>query len=225
MKAVILLSGGLDSTTCLAIAKAEGFDCYALSFNYSQKHAAELTAARKIASHFQVKSHRIVDLPAEQFSGSALVDPLVAVPDFHLSHEIPSTYVPARNTIFLAIALGWAEILRAQHIYIGASAIDYSNYPDCRPEFIAAFEQVANLATKISVEGQVLKIHAPLIQLSKAQTILLGKNLGVDYRLTVSCYRVDSEGLACGLCDSCMLRKKGFKEAELPDETVYALKK
>lgn len=221
-KAVILFSGGLDSTTCIAIAKNQGFDCYALSFDYNQRHSSELEAAKRVAKLMEVKEHRIIKIPIADFGGSALTDTNIAVPDYAISPEIPVTYVPARNTIFLSFALVHAEILKAHDIFLGVSAIDYSNYPDCRPEYISAFERMANLATKAQVEGQELTIHAPLIHLSKAETVLEGLKLGVDYSKTVSCYRLDKEGKACGRCDPCGLRKKGFAEAEVADPTVYA---
>ncbi len=220
-KAVILLSGGLDSTTCLAIAKAAGFACYALTFNYAQRNKVELSAAKNIIKNYAVKEHKIIELPIGQFGGSALTDHKIAVPDYQGTAAIPVTYVPARNTIFLAIALGWAEVLGANDIFIGSSAVDYSGYPDCRPEYFAAFQQLANLATKAGVEGAQCKIHTPLINLSKAQTILRGLELGVDYATTISCYQADSVGHACGRCDSCELRKKGFVAAGVTDPTRY----
>lgn len=220
-KAVILFSGGLDSTTCLAIAKSEGFECHALSFNYGQKHIAELDAAKKIAAHMNV-NHIIVDLPTKQFSGSSLTDTQLNVPDFNNNKEIPSTYVPARNTIFLSFALAFAEILKANDIFIGVSSIDYSGYPDCRPEYIHAFQKLANLATKAGVEEGLIKIQIPLVSLTKAETIQRGTELAVDYKMTVSCYRATADGLACGKCDSCALRKKGFEDAMLPDATSYS---
>lgn len=220
-KAVVLLSGGLDSTTCLAIAKSQGFDCYALSFNYGQKNRAELIAARKIAAHFGVANHIIFSLAIDQFGGSALTDNNIAVPDYKGDDQIPVTYVPARNTIFLAVALGYAETLQANDIFIGASHIDYSGYPDCRPDYFAAFDKLANLATKAGVEGNKLTIHTPLIELSKAETITLGTQLGVNYAMTVSCYRADEDGRACGNCDSCTLRKLGFAQAGVVDNTKY----
>ncbi len=218
--AVILFSGGLDSTTCLAFAKSQGFNCYAISFNYGQKHSAELNAAKRIAEKMGVK-HIIVDLPISQFGGSALTDSQLDVPDYANSNEIPITYVPARNTIFLSFALGWAETLKAQDIFIGVSAVDYSGYPDCRPEYIQAFQKLANLATKAGVEEGNIFIRTPLIDLSKAQTIQLGMSLGVDYAMTVSCYKATVDGKACGNCDSCALRKKGFIDAGMTDPTVY----
>lgn len=221
--AVVLFSGGLDSTTCLALALSQGFSCHALSFRYGQKHHSELSAAIRIAKQLGVSSHQILDLPAITFASSALTAPAVDVPDYQGGDRIPVTYVPARNTIFLSFALGLTEVLEAQDIYLGISAVDYSAYPDCRPEFLAAFQQMANLATKAGVEGNGCRIHAPLLHLSKAQTILLGMDLGVDYSLTVSCYRADPQGRACGNCDSCFLRKKGFLEAGLTDPTNYYL--
>lgn len=219
-KAVILFSGGLDSTTCLAYAKAQGFECYALSFNYGQRHSAELQAAIRIAQHFEAK-HKIFNLDIKQFGGSALTDHTFSIPNYMASDEIPITYVPARNTMFLSVALAWAEVLKAQDIFIGVSSVDYSGYPDCRPEYIEAFQAMANLATKCGVEGAGVKIHTPLIQLSKAQTIKFGQSLGIDYRMTVSCYQANEVGAACGKCDSCSLRKKGFEEAGILDQTQY----
>lgn len=222
-KAIVLLSGGLDSTTCLAKAKAQGYECYALSFDYGQKHKIELTQAKAIATHFQVKQHEIVSLSVGNFQGSALVDDKIDIPDYTGDNEIPATYVPARNTIFLSIALGWAEIIKAEAIFIGVSAIDYSGYPDCRPEFIAAFQQMANLATAVGVNGKQIEIKTPLINLTKAQTIELGHSLGVDYAITVSCYAANSQGEACGQCDSCVLRKQGFTDAKINDPTRYRI--
>jgi 7-cyano-7-deazaguanine synthase len=220
-KAVVLLSGGLDSTTCLALAKSQGFACYALSFSYGQRHTAELLAATRIAQNFQVVEHKIVTLDTGLFRNSALTDATIDVPDFEGSSEIPITYVPARNTIFLAMALGLAESLDARDIFIGASSIDYSHYPDCRPEFIATFQNLANLATKAGVSGDPFSIQAPLQYLSKVQTIELGVSLGVDYSLTVSCYQANDAGEACGHCDSCTFRKRGFAGAGVADPTVY----
>ena len=220
-KAIILLSGGLDSTTCLAVAKSQGFACYALSFDYGQRHQAELNAARHIAHDFEVAAHQVVRLNLQQFGGSALTDKTIAVPDQVDGDEIPVTYVPARNTIFLSIALGYAEVIGAYDIFIGVSAVDYSNYPDCRPEFINAFRNLAHLATKAGVEGQTFTIHTPLLSLSKAQTIQLGLTLGVDYAKTVSCYQAHDDGSACGLCPSCTLRRQGFIAAALFDPTHY----
>jgi 7-cyano-7-deazaguanine synthase len=220
-KAVILLSGGLDSSTCLALAKQKNDACFALSFSYGQKHTPELMAAKKIAQHFHVDQHEIVSLPMGHWGGSALTDPLSPILDYTGKAEIATTYVPARNTIFLALALGWAEILKAQSIFIGVSAIDYSGYPDCRPEYIEAFQKLATLATKTGVEGNLIAIEAPLLHLNKAETIALGASLGVDYSMTISCYQADANGLACGTCDSCELRKRGFKEAGVKDPTSY----
>lgn len=224
-KAVVLLSGGLDSTTVLAIAKNEGFLPYALSFRYGQRHEAELAAAGVVASAIGVVEHVIADVNLNVFGGSALTA-AIDVPkqrtETELSQGIPVTYVPARNTVFLSIALAWAEVLEADDIFVGVNALDYSGYPDCRPEYISAFEQMANLATKAAVEGrQRIQIHAPLIELSKAQIIQRGLALGVDYGTTHSCYDPDDEGRACGACDSCLLRRKGFREAGVPDPTTY----
>ena len=219
-KAVILLSGGLDSATILALAKQQGYICYALSFNYGQRHSAELNAARHIAEHARVVDHKVVHLGLDAFGGSALTDTSIAVPD-HYEEGIPITYVPARNTVFLAFALGWAEVLGAFDLFIGVNAVDYSGYPDCRPEFIQAFETLARLATKAGVEGQRFTIHTPLIDLSKGQIIRLGLDLGVDYAHTISCYSADENGRACGVCDSCRLRKAGFEAAGVDDPTFY----
>jgi len=219
-KALILLSGGLDSATILALAKRQGYVCHALSFNYGQRHGAELNAARHIAEHARVVEHKLVHIGLDSFGGSALTDTRISVPD-QLAPGIPITYVPARNTVFLAFALGWAEVLGALDIFIGVNAVDYSGYPDCRPEFIHAFENLAQLATKVGVEGQAFKIHTPLIDLSKAEIIRLGLNLGVDYAHTVSCYSADDRGRACGVCDACRLRKAGFEAAGVADPTRY----
>jgi 7-cyano-7-deazaguanine synthase len=219
-KAVVLLSGGLDSTTCLAHASAKGYTCFALSFDYGQKHRAELKAAAKIAAMYHVR-HEIVQLSIGNLGGSALTDDSIQVTDHTGSLDIPLTYVPARNTIMLSIALGWAEILEADTIVIGVSAIDYSGYPDCRPEYIEAFRTMANLATKRGVEGHGISLETPLLHLSKAETVQLGLSLGVDYANTVSCYRATEDGLACGTCDSCSFRKKGFLDAGLIDPTRY----
>ncbi|CAM4380151.1 MAG: 7-cyano-7-deazaguanine synthase [Legionella sp.] len=220
-KAVVLLSGGLDSTTCLALAKSQGFECHTMSFSYGQRHTAELLAATRIAQYYQAASHKIVNLDTGLFRNSALTDASLDVPQFQDSPEIPVTYVPARNTIFLAMALGFAESIGARDIYIGASSIDYSHYPDCRPEFIAAFQTLANLATKAGVNGDSFTLHAPLQHLSKIKTIELGLGLGVDYSLTVSCYQADDAGRACGNCDSCTFRKRGFAGANVSDPTLY----
>ena len=219
--AVILLSGGLDSTTCLAYASSNGYDCYALSFDYGQKHNAELIAAKKIAQKFKVKQHEIVQLSLGKLGKSALTNEETMVPDHTGSSDIPVTYVPARNTIMLSIALGWAETLEADAIFIGVSSVDYSGYPDCRPEYIGAFRQMANLATKRGSEGNPIRIETPLINLSKAETTQLGVSLGVDYSETISCYKATEDGLACGKCDSCFLRKKGFEDAGIFDPTKY----
>ncbi|GKT06901.1 7-cyano-7-deazaguanine synthase QueC [Desulforhabdus sp. TSK] len=224
-KAVVLFSGGLDSTTCLAIAKIEGYDPYALSFHYHQRHRVEIEAARRVASVLGVREHLILELPLRQIGGSALTADLPVPRDVALEEmqcRIPSTYVPARNTIFLAYALAWAEVLGAADIFIGVNALDYSGYPDCRPEYIEAFQHMANLATRESVEGRLrFHIHTPLIRLTKGQIIQRGLELGVDYGMTHSCYDPDADGLACGHCDSCLLRKKGFAEAGIPDPTRY----
>ncbi len=220
-RALVLLSGGLDSATCLAIARDAGFETYALSVEYGQRHAAELAAARRVAAALGAVAHRVAHVDLGQFGGSALTDPALAVPTDGLDGGIPITYVPARNTIMLSIAMAWAEVLGARHIYVGVNAVDYSGYPDCRPAFIEAFETMANLATKAGIEGHRLTIHAPLIDLSKAQIIQRGTGLGVDYGLTVSCYQADDDGRACGLCDACRLRRAGFEAASLPDPTPY----
>ena len=220
LKAVVLTSGGLDSSTCLAIAKQEGYACYSLSFDYGQRHRAELHAAEQIARELEVKDHQIVRLDMSGIGGSALIDTSIDVPEKE-GAGIPVTYVPARNTIFLSYALAWAEVLKANAIFIGVNALDYSGYPDCRPEFIHAFQQMTNLATKVTVEGGLLEIKTPLIHLTKAQIIELGHTLGVDYALTVSCYQADESGAACGRCDSCRFRQKGFAEAGVSDPTRY----
>lgn len=220
-KAVILLSGGLDSSTCLALAQSKGFSCYGLSFAYGQRHSVELQAAQRIATHMNVARHQIVRLDTAFFGGSALTDQRIEVPEFQEGEAIPVTYVPARNTIFLSMALGFAESIGARDIFIGASSIDYSHYPDCRPEFIAAFQALANIATKAGVEGDLFHIHAPLQYLNKVQTIELGLSLGVDYAMTISCYRANQAGEACGQCDSCTFRKRGFDKAGIKDPTLY----
>ena len=221
--AVILLSGGLDSTTCLAIARDAGYDCYALSVAYGQRHAAELSASRRIAQHFGVREYRLANVSLGQFGGSALTDPTIKVPAAggSATGEIPMTYVPARNTVMLSMALAWAEVVGASDIFIGVNAVDYSGYPDCRPEYIRAFEAMANLATRAGVEGRELRIHAPLMHLSKADIIRRGVVLGVDYSMTVSCYQATEEGAACGACDACHLRREGFEAAGIPDPTRY----
>lgn len=221
-KAVILLSGGLDSATCLAMARADGFACYALSFSYGQRHDCELIAAKAISNHLGVVDHRVVQLDIGQFGASALTDSSIDVPDYQDHKTIPVTYVPARNTIFLAIALGFAEAIGAHDIFIGANSVDYSGYPDCRPEFMNAFQHLANVATKAGVEGNPFKIHAPLMDLRKADIIQEGLKLGVDYGLSVSCYQLTPDGLACGRCDSCFLRRQGFEQANVPDPTLYS---
>lgn len=219
-KAVILLSGGLDSATVLAVAKAQGYDCYALSFEYGQRHKAELQAAENVVKSLGAIEHRTLHLDLGVLGGSALTDTAIDVPTSP-TEGIPVTYVPARNTVFLSFALAWAEVLGANDIFIGVNAVDYSGYPDCRPAFIQAYENMANLATKVTVEGQKISIHTPLIDLTKAEIIQLGMSNGVDYSLTVSCYASDPEGRACGECDSCRLRMKGFEEAGVNDPTVY----
>ena len=221
-KAVILLSGGLDSATVLAMAKAQGYVCYCLSLSYGQKHDTELKYAKQLAASLDAAEHRIAVVDLGSFGGSALTDDKLEIPDATASRdEIPATYVPARNTVFLACALGWAETLGASDIFLGVNAVDYSGYPDCRPEFILAFEDMANLATRAGVEGHKLTIHTPLMQLSKAEIIQRGLSLGVDYSKTVSCYRLSSDGAACGKCDSCVLRRQGFAEAGVADPTIY----
>jgi 7-cyano-7-deazaguanine synthase len=220
-KAVLLLSGGLDSATCLAIARSEGFACHCLSFDYGQRHSAELRAAEQVASALGAAEQRVIDFGLAQFGGSALTDTRIAVPTDGVQPGIPVTYVPARNTIMLSLALAWAEVLGSRDIFIGVNAVDYSGYPDCRPEYIAAFETMANLATRAGVEGNTLTIHAPLIDLSKGDIIRTGTALGVDYGLTVSCYQADGEGRACGVCDSCRLRAEGFAAAGIGDPTHY----
>jgi 7-cyano-7-deazaguanine synthase len=219
-KAVVLLSGGLDSATILAQAKAAGFACYSMSFDYGQRHRAELQAAERVAAQLGVVEHKVIGLNLNGIGGSALTDSSIAVPEAP-TEGIPVTYVPARNTVFLSLALGWAEVLGAHDIFIGVNAVDYSGYPDCRPEFIAAFERVANLATREGVEGSGFRIQAPLQNLSKAQIVEIGLQHGVDYALTVSCYQADGEGRACGKCDSCRLRAAGFAVAGVADPTRY----
>ncbi len=223
-KAIVLLSGGLDSATTLAIARSEGFEAYALSFRYGQRHAHELKAARRVAAALGAARHIVVDVDLGEIGGSALTADIEVPKDRsepEMAAEIPVTYVPARNTIFLSFALAWAEVLEAQDIFIGVNAVDYSGYPDCRPEYVAAFEKMANLATKAGVEGRKLSLHAPLIDLTKVQIIRRGLALGLDYSLTHSCYDPSPDGLACGRCDSCLLRQKGFAEAGIADPTSY----
>ena len=220
-KAVVLVSGGLDSATVLALARQQGFACYALSFDYGQRHRAELFAATRIARTLGAVEHKTVVLDLRQIGGSALTDSAIAVPTAP-SRGIPVTYVPARNTVFLSIALGWAEVLGATDLFIGVNAVDYSGYPDCRPEFISAFEKLAQVATKAGVEGARFQVHTPLIAMSKAQIIGTGMTAGVDFALTVSCYAADDQGRACGRCESCRLRREGFVAAGIADPTAYA---
>ena len=219
-RAIVLLSGGLDSATVLAMAAAQGFECYALSVHYGQRHSAELDAARRIATTLGAREHRVMGVDLAGIGGSALTDPGVAVPETEV-HGIPVTYVPARNTLLLSLALGWAEVVGAADIFVGVNAVDYSGYPDCRPEFIIAFERLTRLATKAGIEGASFKIQAPLIAMSKADIIRAGAELGVDYSMTVSCYQAATDGAACGKCDSCRLRAAGFAAAHLPDPTRY----
>jgi 7-cyano-7-deazaguanine synthase len=219
--AVVLLSGGLDSATVLAIARDKGYDCYCLSIDYGQRHRAELAAAARVARALGAREHRITTLDLAGFGGSALTDTSIAVPTSGIAAGIPVTYVPARNTILLSLALAWAEVLEARDVFFGANAVDYSGYPDCRPEYMRAFETMANLATKAAVEGAKLTLHTPIIDLTKADIIRRGSALGVDYALTVSCYQADADGRACGACDSCRLRRAGFESAGIPDPTRY----
>ena len=219
--AVVLLSGGLDSATTLALARKAGHACHCLSLDYGQRHRVELEAAARVAASLGAAAHRIVHLDLSQFGGSALTDVSIAVPTAGLLPGIPVTYVPARNTIMLSLALAWAEVLGAADIFVGINAVDYSGYPDCRPEYLAAFEAMANLATKAAVEGRRLSLHAPLIALSKAEIIRRGLALGVDFGLTISCYQADATGRACGVCDSCRLRRAGFAAAAIADPTRY----
>ena len=223
-KAVVLLSGGLDSATVLALAQQQNYQCYALSFHYGQRSQAELAAAKRVAEALKIAEHRVVNIDLGQFGGSALTDTDIAVPDAEESdpNDIPVTYVPARNTVFLSMALAWAEVIEARNIFIGVNAVDYSGYPDCRPEYIAAFETMANLATKAGVEGHPLRIHTPLIDLTKSEIIAAGTALDVPYQMTVSCYQATDQGRACGRCDSCDIRRAGFKNAGTVDLTRYA---
>ena len=219
-RAVVLVSGGLDSATCLAIAVDRGFDCYALSFDYGQRASSELHAARRLAETAGVLEHKVIELNMGAIGGSALTDTDISIPE-HESEGIPVTYVPARNTVFLSYALAWAEVLNANAIFIGVNALDYSGYQDCRPEYIEAFQKLINLATKVGVEGSVISLETPLIDLTKAEIIKIGVGLSVDYSLTVSCYQADPQGRACGQCDSCRFRVSGFKKAEVGDPTRY----
>lgn len=219
-RAVVLLSGGLDSVTALAIAKEQGYECYTLSFDYGQRHDTELTAAAKLSKQVGAVEHKVISIDLRTIGGSALTDNSLAVPEEH-KEGIPVTYVPARNTIFLSIALGWAEVLEAKAIFVGVNAVDYSGYPDCRPEFIAAFEKLANLATKAGVEGNHLEVSAPLMNMNKADIIKTGARLGIDYSQTISCYQADKNGHACGRCDSCHFRRQGFEQAGIADPTLY----
>lgn len=221
-RAIVLLSGGLDSATVLAMANAQGFETYALSMRYGQRHSSELEAAKKVAAALGgAVRHEIVDLDLRRFGGSALTDDALEVPTTGVKEGIPITYVPARNTIMLSLALGWAEAVGARDLFFGANAVDYSGYPDCRPEFVAAYETLANLATKAGVEGDRIRVNAPIIAMTKAEIIQAGARLGVDYSLTVSCYQADDEGRACGVCDSCRIRRAGFEAAGVPDPTRY----
>ena len=219
-KAVVLLSGGLDSSTVLAMAQDQGYECYTMSFDYGQRHRSELEASRKVSEVQGAKNHKIIQMDLRTIGGSALTDDM-DVPEYGDEEGIPSTYVPARNTVFLSLALGWAEVLGARDIFIGANDLDYSGYPDCRPEYLQAFETMANLATKAGVEGDHFHIRAPLLSMTKADVIREGTRLGVDYGITISCYQADDEGRACGVCDSCTYRKKGFEEAGVKDPTPY----
>jgi 7-cyano-7-deazaguanine synthase len=221
-KAVVLLSGGLDSATVLALAVREGFECHALSIDYGQRHSAELEAASLVAKALGARQHRVMHLDLRPFGGSALTDATIDVPTAGASQGVPITYVPARNTIFLSLALAWAEVLGAHDLFIGANAIDYSGYPDCRPEYLRAYETMANLATRAGIEGHALKIRAPLVSMTKAQIIRAGADAGVDFGLTVSCYQADATGAACGVCDACRIRRSGFEAAGLDDATRYA---
>ena len=219
-KAVVLVSGGLDSATTLAVARRQGFACYAISFDYGQRHRAELVAAQRVVEELGASQHKTIRIDLDNMGGSALTDTTLAVPE-SATEGIPITYVPARNTVFLALALGWAEVLGAADLFIGVNAVDYSGYPDCRPEFIEAFERLAGLATRAGVEGGRFHIHTPLIDMTKAEIIRTGAELGVDYGITVSCYKADEDGRACGRCDSCRFRRRGFEQAGVPDPTRY----
>lgn len=219
-KAVVLLSGGLDSATVLAMAHAQGYECHALSVSYGQRHVAELNAAARVVAALGAKAHQVISVNLDALGGSALTDKSIAVPESPTT-GIPVTYVPARNTTFLSLSLGWAEVIGARDLFIGINAVDYSGYPDCRPEFVEAFERLAQLATKAGVEGAGFKLHTPLILMSKADIIREGLRLGVDYSLTVSCYQADADGRACGVCDSCRIRKQGFADAGVADQTYY----
>jgi 7-cyano-7-deazaguanine synthase len=219
-RAVVLLSGGLDSVTALAMARERGFECYTLSFNYGQRHYAELKAAKVLSSQNGAIEHKVIEIDLSGIGGSALTDPNIAIPELY-EEGIPVTYVPARNTVFLSIAMGWAEVLSAQAIFVGVNSVDYSGYPDCRPEFITAFEQLANVATKAGVEGQKLTIETPLMTMTKANIIQQGIRLGIDYSQTISCYQADHDGKACGKCDSCRFRQQGFEQASIVDPTRY----
>ncbi|HJP34774.1 MAG: 7-cyano-7-deazaguanine synthase QueC [Gammaproteobacteria bacterium] len=221
MRAIVLLSGGLDSATVLASARKQNYDCFALTIDYGQRHAAELAAAGTLARRYGAVEHRVVHIDYDQFGGSALTDVKLSVPT-KPSPGIPVTYVPARNTVMLSIALGWAEVVAAGHIFIGVNAVDFSGYPDCRPEFIAAFQALARVATKAGIEGNPVTVHAPLIRMSKADIIALGTSLGVEYAVTVSCYQADTAGRACGECEACRLRRQGFAAAEVDDPTRYS---
>lgn len=220
-RAVVLLSGGLDSATALAVARDAGYECHALSVEYGQRHASELRAAARVAQQLGAIEHRLARLDIGQFGGSALTDARIAVPEVG-GEGIPVTYVPARNSVMLALAMGWAEVLDADAVYLGINAVDYSGYPDCRPAFLEAFQALADVATRRAVEGRPIRIEAPLLTLSKAEIIRLGQSLGVDYALTVSCYRADDQGRACGRCDACRFRAQGFREAGMPDPTAYS---
>jgi 7-cyano-7-deazaguanine synthase len=220
-KAVVLLSGGLDSATVLALARRDGFECHALSVDYGQRHQAELAAAKRVADALGARQHRVIALNLQTFGGSALTDHSLDVPTDGAANGIPITYVPARNTIFLSLALAWAEVLDAHALFIGANAVDYSGYPDCRPEYLQAYQAMANLATRAAVEGKALVIHAPLVRMTKAQIVLAGIDAGVDFSLTVSCYQADEAGSACGACDACRIRRAGFAAARVDDPTRY----